>query len=555
MSYTIDNLSFTIFGNGHDYTLLDSGDGEVQIFSHPFVPLNSVNYAGQYFFVVADENGDPMDAVKDDIAHITFDPPLGTAFDTEGEVTVKAHYHREYITLESTTIVDKEVEQIITVVDHGAVVTPAGVSFNVYYCSDIYEDGYAFLHPYSVTTLEDVEHCQPRMSNDIRKVSSIFWRTESIGHYHGFLRVTGLDPDGLEELKYADTSRVTKIRGLVCENYTTDIDLTPVEGWDTHNVTDLSELLYNCYAQTSLKGLEGWDVSNVTNLDRAFLTNKSLTDISAIADWDVGNVTTMDEIFDGCAALTSLEDLAYWDVSKVESMEGAFSGTTSLTALDGLEGWDVSSLTDITEIFYRSGIESTVALTTWAPHITDMIRAFCETKLTSLAGLGGLDVSGVTDMTDVFASNGKLTSCDGVETWDVSNVDKFYQTFNGCPWLSDLSAISGWLVSASNMERMFNGLASILSTSALDGWDFSNASLSSFMTGFTKYYSDAIDKDVWANGVGYYFDYDGHVYGAGGLGTITEYVKNATSAQNWNVTGTGLGAFNTPIWTNVPTWN
>ena len=555
MSYNIENLSFTIWGNGHDYTLLDSGKGEVQIFSHPFVPLDSVNYAGQYYFLAPDENGEMMDVVKEDMAHITFDPPLGTSFDTVGEVTVKAHYYREYIYDEETIVVDKEVEQTIEVVDHGNVSRAAAVSFGLFYCSDIYDDGYAFLRPQNVNDLENVDYCQPWMDNNIKKVSSFYWRTESIGHYNGFLRVNGLDPDGLEELKYADTSRVKKIRGLVCENYTTDVDLTPVEGWDTHNVEDLTELLTNDYAQTSLKGLEGWDVSKVKKLDRAFNYDKSITDLSPISEWDVSNVESAISIFSGCESLTDLTPLAKWKVNKIKSLKDGFQGTTALSSLHGLEGWEVDALEDITEIFYRSGITSASALANWQPHLTAMVKAFCETKLTSLTGLGGLDVSGITDMTDVFGSNGKLTTCDGVETWDVSNVDKFYQTFAGCPWLSDLTAISGWLVSASNMDRMFNGLASILSTSDLDGWDFSNASLSAFMTGFTKYYSDAIDKDVWANGVGYYFDYEGNIYGAGGLGTITEYVKTASSAQSWNVTGSGLGAFNSPVWTNIPSWN
>ena len=115
MSATIatNDLTFVIFGSGHDYTLADSGDGEVQIFSHPFVPLNSVLYAGQFLFYVPDENGEFFDAVKDDIAHCTFTPDLGDAFTTEGDVEVKCLYHREYIYPEETLIVEKEVSQTI----------------------------------------------------------------------------------------------------------------------------------------------------------------------------------------------------------------------------------------------------------------------------------------------------------------------------------------------------------------------------------------------------------------------------------------------------------
>ena len=126
MSLAIENLNFTIFASGHDYTLADSGKGDVQVFSHPFVPLNSVNYAGQWYFTVSDENGDPMDAVKDDLAHCTFTPALGSVFDTEGEITVECNYHREYIYDEETLVVDKTVRQTIQVVNHGSVVLYAG---------------------------------------------------------------------------------------------------------------------------------------------------------------------------------------------------------------------------------------------------------------------------------------------------------------------------------------------------------------------------------------------------------------------------------------------
>ena len=552
MSYNIENLSFTIWGNGHDYTLLDSGKGEVQIFSHPFVPLNSVNYAGQYYFLAPDENGEMMDVVKEDMAHITFDPPLGTSFDTVGEVTVKAHYYREYIYDEETIVVDKEVEQTIEVVDHGNIVRAAGDYFGVYYCSDIYDDGYAFLRPKNVNDLEDVEHCQPWESDNIKSVSSFFWRTESLGHHKGFLPSKNLET--IEELKYGDTSRVTKIRGLMIFNYLNDVDLTPVEGWDTHNVTDLSELLSDCYAQTNLKGLEGWDVSNVTNLDRAFLTCKALTDISALEKWDVGKVTTADKLFSGCAALTDLTPLEKWDVSKLESLEEGFSGTTALTSLHGLENWDVSSLEDIKQCFYRSGITSVAELASWTPHLTSMVGAFSESKLTILTGLGGFDTSGVTDMTEVFSVCGKLLSADGIEDWDVSNVTTFYQMFAGDAWLSDVSALAGWSAAATVYDKMFGNTASILSVSDFSGWDFSNATMGAMFGCFKKHYSGGIDQDVWENGVGYYFDYAGNTYGYGGVMPLTEYTKDASSAATWNVTGTGLGAFNT-IWSNIPSWN
>ncbi len=104
MSATISvkNSKFVIFGAGHDYTLADSGEGEKVFFSHPFMPKGARAYAGQYLIYapVYDDNDETVppvitDVVKEDIAHCTFTPSLGTLFNTVGQQTVKIHYRRE----------------------------------------------------------------------------------------------------------------------------------------------------------------------------------------------------------------------------------------------------------------------------------------------------------------------------------------------------------------------------------------------------------------------------------------------------------------------------
>ena len=235
MSLTIapNDLKFVIFASGHDYTLADSGDGDVQIFSHPFVPLNSVNYAGQYFFLVPDEDGDPIDAVKDDIAHCTFTPALGTAFDTEGETTVECHYHREYIYDEETLVVDKTVSQTITVVNHGSV-----YSSNTY--CDLYSDGYAFYRPSSVNT---AGYLQLRGNGQPTKVSSIPWRVTVLGD-NGYDFLNAFNLTDISELQYADTSNVVHIQGLFrsAQNITSAMAKEAVGEWDLSNLQSLEEM-------------------------------------------------------------------------------------------------------------------------------------------------------------------------------------------------------------------------------------------------------------------------------------------------------------------------
>ena len=552
VSATIDtnNLKFVIFGSGHDYTLLDSGEGEKVFFSHPFVPLNSVNYAGQYYFEVPDENGDFFDAVKDDMAHITFDPALGTTFDTEGEIEVSVHYRREYIYPEETILVEKELKQTITVVNHGAITRPAYGWWGRWFCGDIYEDGYCFIRPANVNDLDGTSYCDPNITHDVTKVSSIYWRTTELGAYQGF--ITGNNVSDIEELKYADVSNVTHIRGLIT-NCGANPSLEPLEDWDVSNVTNTSGLFEFASNLSSLHGLEKWDVSKFTSLNGAFATCQHLEDFSPLENWDVSNVTDMSRFATG-SAITSLEPFSKWNTGKVESIDSAFANCTNLISLHGLEDWDVSSLENISSAFGGLNITNAQPLSNWAPPLTAVGSAFYGCKLVTLEGLEKFDVSGVENFGNMFAAN-PLVSLHGVEDWDVSSATSFAGMFEHDAWISDVSALANWDTSSlETTQRMFGGNAAILSSDDFDNWDFSNMqNFAGMFQGFTLYYSEPVGKDVYADAY-YYYDYEGNRYTNVGVQPLTAYVKDASSAEDWNVSGSGLGAFDDK-WSNRPTWN
>ena len=101
---------------------------------------------------------------------------------------------------------------------------------------------------------------------------------------------------------------------------------------------------------------------------------------------------------------------------------------------------------------------------------------------------------------------------------------------------------------------MFGGCAFILSISALTNWDVSNGDVGGMFIAFGSGHSSALNKDLWYNNMYHYFDYDGNMYGGGGLGTWTEYAKDASGATNWTPSVTPAGAF-TDNWSNIPSWN
>lgn len=524
----INDLKFVIFGAGHDYTLADSGDGEVQVFSHPFVPLNSVMYAGQWYFLVPDENGEKFDAVKDDLAHCTFTPALGATFDTEGEVEVECHYYREYIHDEETIIVDKTVSQTITVVDHGQVVTPAVYSGGNWFGSDIYEDGYAFFRPQNTNDLANISMCTAYMTNDIKSCSSIWWRVTRLG-YGQFLRSFNLED--ISELQYADVSNVTWFDGLIMD-CRQDLDLSPLEGWDTSNVTNMQNLLGGSQGITSLKGLEKWDVSKVTDLHQAFSGTLGLADFEPLKNWNTENVTTLYGTFAG-SGVSSLHGLEDWNVSKVANLDSAFRGCDNLVNVDELIKWDTVT--------------------------TTMNQTFngCD-LLKDLKGLANLNLSNCTTLSDCFYGLPKLISLDGLENWDTSKVTNMSRTFGGNAFLADISALADWDTSSvTNFQHIFSGSAFILSVDPLADWDISNAGLNGYMgflSDFESGYSDGVGKYLWVNNMGHYFDYEGNMYSYMVIGTWTPNGKDATAANNWTPAYTPAGIFSN-LWSNVPAWN
>lgn len=543
MSATINtnNLKFVIFGSGHDYTLLDSGEGEKQIFSHPFVPLNSVNYAGQYYFQVPDEDGNFFDAVKDDMAHCTFTPALNTAFTTEGETEVSVHYRREYIHDEETILVEKTVKQKITVVDHGTV---ASSLTNM----DIYTDGYAFIRPDAYDVVQVMDYALG--SGNYTKVSSIPWRATALGHsIHPFLQSAVLTD--ISELEFADTSNCTRFKDLF---HGADVtDFSAIKNWDTSNVTEFNDIFWATNI-TDLTALENWDVSNATSLVGCFHYNLHLASLHGLEKWDVSNVTDMNGFVYDCTALTDISALAEWNTASLTDLGGAFRNCYGLESLHGLENWDVSNVTDLQGTFWNCRkLANLEPLANWNPKPTSL-KSLCEGcyELTSLDGVENFDLSDCTSFYCAFRVCNKLIDISAISSWDVSNVTDFRQMFEWSHWINDVSAINGWTFGAADLGGMFGYASAFLNVDDII-LDLSNCTNISNMFGTRKFGKiDETGEDAYEES-DYYWTYSGESYSRL-VYNLTPYTKDASNAENWTVSGTNLGAFDN-WWSNRPSWN
>lgn len=545
----INDLKFVIFGAGHDYTLADSGDGDVQVFSHPFVPKNSKNYAGQWYFLVPDENGDPLDAVKDDIAHCTFTPAIGSTFSTVGEVTVECHYHREYVHDEETIVVDKTVSQVIQVVNHGSK-SETGTNL------DIYSDGYGFIRPSSTSTVEEIDYALGQ-KNAVKKLSSIPWRATGLGAGGIYRFFSSENLTDISELAFADVSNCTVFTSLFAGDRSL-VDISAVENWDTSNVEEITELTpYSLI--NSLKPLAKWNTSKVTNLDRAFAEFVGTT-LEGLENWDVSNVTNMRQICDHATNLTDASAISNWDVSKVTDISHGFS-YTKLSNADAFALWDVAVLHDMTG--FLKGCDRLVNLTglsNWVGEIYSIEEAFaiCD-ALVDISGAHGLDVSNVTNFSGVFAFSTHIVSLDGLEEWDVSSGTSFYRMFKGDPWIADISALANWDMSnAENLYEMFEGCAWVTDVDDLVNWRLTNIqSIDGFLNQCRGCYSSVLGKRLWYNAY-YYFDYEDNQYTNAVVQDedhpLTYPTYDAQGASAWISSGTGWNAFEN-TWIHRPSWN
>lgn len=556
MSLTIstNDMSFAVYGQGHDYTLAGSGEGTgPNFFSHPYVPLNSINYQQQYRLFLPDEDGNITDVCRTDVSHCTFTPALGTAFTTVGTQTITLSYHREYAGDNSTIVVDKTVTQEIEVVDHGDITVAGGST----YTRDIYEDGYCFWRPWSVSAY-NYNYYAPG-NNSITKCSSIPWGATRLGNSSSMPFLNSSNLVDISELAYADVSSVTKLNYFLRAVSLTDI--SALAEWDVSSVTSFNYAFYNCTALTDMSPLANWNVSKGRYFEHMFYKTGEAEDFSPLASWNV-KARSIKGMFTDCYKLKSIEFLASWDVSAVTTLESVFHACFALESLEGLENWDVSNVTSMKYLFAScEKIPSTTPLANWdTSKVTDMTGTFRICRLlTDLTGLANWDTSEVTNLTETFLTCRSLLNVDGLDNWDVSGVKTFTSCFNGAKWLSDLSALANWDVSTGNtFTGMFAGAWALTSLSDLANWDMSSATSISAMFNLGnngKVYSLPYSEE-YVGGVAsvYYKYYTDEVVAYDIISPYTTYTRDASGVSGWTINISNPNAFDSD-WENIPSWN
>ena len=117
--------------------------------------------------------------------------------------------------------------------------------------------------------------------------------------------------------QYDDTANVTNMSNMFydCSK------LTTVPRFDTSNVTNMSNMFYYC---TSISTVPLFDTSKVTNMSDMFRSCSSLTTVPQL---DTSNVTNMNTMFYNCSKLTTVPR---FDTSKVTNMSNMLSNCSNI---------------------------------------------------------------------------------------------------------------------------------------------------------------------------------------------------------------------------------
>lgn len=156
----------------------------------------------------------------------------------------------------------------------------------------------------------------------------------------------GTDILDIADLHNFDTHNITNM-----SNMFTHIQKAPVIGdisdWDTSHVTDMHGMFSEDYNLTGLGDLGKWDVSHVVNASKLFGGELNITSLGDLSDWNTGNMVNMSQMFADMDSLKSLGHLDKWNVAKVTDMSFLFSRDKLITDLGDLSGWNTSNVTNM----------------------------------------------------------------------------------------------------------------------------------------------------------------------------------------------------------------
>jgi len=303
----------------------------------------------------------------------------------------------------------------------------------------------------------------------------------------------------------------------------TDIDLST---FDTNQVENMEAMFAECSALTSITFGNNFNTENITNMGGMFANCYSLTSLD-LSNFNTEKVTSMAGMFNECEELAAL-NLSNFNTSNVTNMSYMFYGCTNLTTIYCNDDWssierdeEVSSIEmfyhctslpnyqdneyDITcakpvsmgGYFTSSGPLAYAVLTSdgnltfyydenSAERANDQntVKIFYNfvwddeeqsyTQITTATFDASFSDYPITSTASMFERLQYLTTINGLEYLNTSNVTNMSYMFNLCYSLQTLDLSNFETSNVTDMSYMFNECSSLTTIYCNDDWDQPN---------------------------------------------------------------------------------
>ena len=160
--------------------------------------------------------------------------------------------------------------------------------------------------------------------------------------FSGCLALTSLDVTNFNTEKVTDMNNMF----LNCQTLPS-LDVTK---FNTENVTNMSYMFSGCSKLTFLD-VTKFNTVNVTNMSRMFTNCSALTSID-VRNFNTANVTNMNRMFAYCVALTSLY-LTNFNTEKVTNMGDMFSACLALTTICASSKFVTTQVSNSSDMFFN----------------------------------------------------------------------------------------------------------------------------------------------------------------------------------------------------------
>ena len=248
----------------------------------------------------------------------------------------------------------------------------------------------------------------------------------------------------------------TSLKAFFCD-CTTLNTIKGLEYLNTAEVTDMSDMFYNCIKLSSLD-LSKFNTANVTTMFRMFKDCEKLSSLN-ISNFNTENVTDMSSMFEYCPNLDEL-NLSSFNTAKVKNMANMFYNCQKLSSLD-LSKFNTANVTNMEGMFGVCSSLTKLDLSIFnTANVTNMGGMFETCSSLTKLDLSNFNTENVTHMGGMFYSCSCLTKLD-LSNFNTENVTHMGSMFVNCNTLTSLDLSNFNTENVTNMGNMFGDCSTL----------------------------------------------------------------------------------------------